>query len=73
MRTLDVADVGDWNYLAEGNANIVFRYCGSDVSLLGKVLRVRKSSQPGDVAKLHEFQKKLVSKFFGEEFCVASV
>lgn len=35
--------VQEWVYLAEGNANVVFKYVGSDAYLSGKVLRLRKS------------------------------
>jgi hypothetical protein len=73
MRTLDESEANDWTYLAEGNANLVFRYCGSDSSLDRKVLRVRKHSQATDVKKLLEFQKKLVTILFGDEYCVSSV
>lgn len=32
----------DWSYKAEGGANVVFAYAGSDALLRGRVLRVRK-------------------------------
>ncbi|THU45653.1 hypothetical protein C4D60_Mb02t20250 [Musa balbisiana] len=35
-------DAKDWFYKGEGAANIVLGYCGSSLSLVGKVLRIQK-------------------------------
>ncbi|CAL9202444.1 unnamed protein product [Musa hybrid cultivar] len=39
---LRAEDAEDWFYKGEGAANIVLGYCGSSLSLVGKVLRIQK-------------------------------
>jgi hypothetical protein len=33
----------EWHYKCEGRGNMIFRYAGADTSLLGKVLRLKKT------------------------------
>jgi inositol-pentakisphosphate 2-kinase len=41
---VESTDPKEWKYIAEGGANVVFSYEGSDVLFKGKVLRVKKVS-----------------------------
>ncbi|CAM9322361.1 unnamed protein product, partial [Discosporangium mesarthrocarpum] len=44
----------EWAYIAEGNAHVVLRYTGMDPRLLGRVLRLSKSSGRESVSKIDE-------------------
>lgn len=44
MEKQEINNEKDWEYLAEGNANIILRYVGTDPSLKGKLLRLSKSN-----------------------------
>jgi hypothetical protein len=57
-----------WNYVSEGNANVVLSYHGSQhPSLIGKALRVRKLSEKLPPNDPISFVKKIVKPLLGED------
>ena len=46
---LGAVAAGEWRYLAEGGAHVVFEHVGASPALRGRVLRVRKA--PADAAR----------------------
>ena len=48
--SLDTNRTADWHYVAEGGANIVFGYHGSNPQYIGKALRIPKNYQESDLA-----------------------
>jgi inositol-pentakisphosphate 2-kinase len=63
----------EWDYLNEGNANVVLKYTGNDPVLKGKILRLQKTGSECNGRFLIDYQKYLVTRLFGSEFCTASV
>eukprot|EP01029_Cantina_marsupialis_P001936 TRINITY_DN11759_c0_g1_i1.p1 TRINITY_DN11759_c0_g1~~TRINITY_DN11759_c0_g1_i1.p1 ORF type:complete len:419 (-),score=101.73 TRINITY_DN11759_c0_g1_i1:142-1398(-) len=62
----------DWEYLAEGQMNVIFKYIGGDKSLFGCILRVRKATMgfEGDlddsyVEHTWNYVKEMVEPLFG--------
>ncbi|QPG75185.1 hypothetical protein FOA43_002535 [Brettanomyces nanus] len=51
----------DWEFLTKGSANAVYRYCGKDSRLEGKVLRVRLK---GNTIRTREVYEYLSSSLF---------
>ena len=44
-----------WEYAYEGGRNVLFRYCGDDEELRGRVLRLRKGEDCASIAEDHAF------------------
>jgi hypothetical protein len=63
----------DWNYLNEGNANIVVNYMGDDPKYFRKVARLRKiSTSLLSTSTNYIFYKKVVLECFGHQYLVDS-
>ncbi|WVQ83029.1 hypothetical protein IAT38_005167 [Cryptococcus sp. DSM 104549] len=71
---------GDWAYIAEGGAHVVFAYRGKSSSYAGKVIRIRKTepAKAGPLPSDHhhdiqrEWRHELLSKLLPAELLVAS-
>jgi inositol-pentakisphosphate 2-kinase len=53
----------DWSYVAEGNANIVVQYTGSDPRYISKVLRLSKQT-----SLRSNFTLAVIKRLFGDEY-----
>ncbi|CAN0162332.1 unnamed protein product, partial [Phaeothamnion confervicola] len=57
----------EWEYLAEGNVHVVFRYVGNDTRLAGRALRIVKHEGDHALAQL-AYATKVAAPLFGEHY-----
>ena len=58
----------DWEYLGEGNANLVLKYNGKGSGMEGKCLRLTKVILNVTIAQRLNYQEEVVKELFGSEY-----
>lgn len=56
---MNIGHVEEWDYLTEGNANVIFRYTGERVDLLDSVIRIRKQTNQSSLITVEKRQQYL--------------
>lgn len=60
--------IADWHYVAEGGANLVFGYHGSDAAFKGRALRIPKASQTDEPEQSRTWRHELLPRLLPKEF-----
>ncbi len=55
----------EWVYLNEGNKHVVLLYTGTEPSLLGKVMRLKKKEEQQEEDKVHQLDQAMNRCFRG--------
>ncbi|KAI8875040.1 hypothetical protein K501DRAFT_338917 [Backusella circina FSU 941] len=73
---LEESDASFWEYLGEGNLNIVIRYQGTDDIYKGKVLRIAKeddsiSKRDSSIPFTQQFSQNIITPLLGSEYVLS--
>eukprot|EP00924_Labyrinthula_sp_SR-Ha-C_P016473 snap_masked-scaffold_6-processed-gene-4.32-mRNA-1 protein AED:1.00 eAED:1.00 QI:0/0/0/0/1/1/2/0/430 len=65
--SFNLSDVTDWKYLNEGGLNITLSYVGSNPTLIGRVMRFRKSKHFDD-SMGQNYREKIIRPLIGKKY-----